>query len=534
MKKLWLVLIAGCTSLLSLYANANVLTQWPLKAAEKRPLKVLIVAYTFPKLSETFVINQVIGLLEKGHDVRVWAKSAEEENKVHESVAAYDLISRTHYGEVPPTDIESYDVAVCQFGPLGNEFLQVKEALHLKTKVVTFFRGFDISQYLHENEGCYDTLLKKSDLVVTNCEFFKKRLLDLGANPEKTIVYYSAIDCNKFSYSARIAHRSKNDIINIVTVGRLVEKKGIEDLVEAAHRVIAKKRKVHLTIIGEGYRAKKNLKKLVLNLGIEDSVTFAGWRTQDEIARYLKEADIFVLASKTAKNKDQDAIPNALKEAMSTGVPVVTTRHGGIPELVKDGVNGYLVDEGNISEIADRIIELADNQELRTIFSINGRRAVEALFDLSVKNAELSKILKKLVFKNGPTNTHHSFNESLNLIQQHIGACYNDIQRKHVAVTQLESDNLQLQKENKNLVSENEIISKQQQEALSKVRDLTAKYQLTISEIAELTRKYQLALSTNEELTLKTQKIDDENNELISKNKKLKSQLYNASIILAG
>ncbi len=573
MKRLWLLSMICFTPLLTLYGIDQVSAQWIINPCETKSMKILMATYTFPKLSETFVINQVVGLIEKGHDVSIWAKTSEE-NKVHEAVNTYNLVSKTYYGELPP-DLETYDVVICQFGPLGNEFLQIKESLNLKAKLVTFFRGFDISQYLYENEGCYDVLLKKCDLIATNCDFFRKRLLALGSDPKKTIVYHSAIDCSKFPYTYHAT--SNKEVTNIVTVGRLVEKKGMDDVVEAAQKVLAKGKKIHLTIIGEGYRAKKNLKKLVAQLGITDSVTFAGWRTSAEIARYLKESDIFVLASKTARNFDQDAIPNVIKEAMSSGLPVISTRHGGIPELIEDGINGCLVDEGQSDQIANRIIHLIENPDLQATFSINGRRAVEQMFDITKKADELSDILKNLFFVTKPAdNLDSNLNDSLTTIQDHIASFHNNIKQQSDKIKnltgenyrltdenqklkaenkdlltnnknllkenqQVSSENLKYANKNQQLLEENEVYQSENSKLVGKNKLLTDSYQMALTENHAWTTKHQDILAKNQDLKNKNQELINknqglimENEELLALNKKMETQIQEASVILAG
>lgn len=134
-------------------------------------LKILIVTTTFPKLSETFVINQVNGLLSKGHDVYIFAEK-QEGGKIHEDVIKHNLIARTYYKTLP-ADIDSYDVVICQFGPLGKKFLVEKKARGLKAKLVTFFRGFDISKYLRKNPEGYVELFEEGDLFLPNCEFLE-------------------------------------------------------------------------------------------------------------------------------------------------------------------------------------------------------------------------------------------------------------------------------------------------------------------------------------------------------------------------
>ncbi|MBA3752436.1 glycosyltransferase, partial [Candidatus Dependentiae bacterium] len=381
--------VSGTTELL--HSNAQNIHGG--KSYLKKRMKILIVTHLFPKISETFVVNQIVQLLQRGHSVSIWARKAGEE-KVHEKVKEYKLIEKTYYKTLP-ADIQSYDLIICQFGPLGIEFLRHKQALHLKAKVVTFFRGFDISRYLYENPGCYDSLFRYGDLLATSSNAFRERLLELGADPKKTVVYYSSVDCSTFSYSE---HSPSDKTIRILTIGRLIEKKGMEDVITALNMVIPRYSDVYLTIVGEGdSRIKRKLKKLIHRLGIGNHITFAGECTQAEVIQHLKNSHLFVLASKTARNFDQEGIPNVLKEAMAVGLPVITTRHGGIPEMVLDGINGYLVDEGRSDQIAKRIEYLIARPDLCKRVGVSARKTVEQMFESSHKGDELEQLLEQLI-----------------------------------------------------------------------------------------------------------------------------------------
>lgn len=363
-----------------------------------RKLKILMVTTTFPKISETFVINQVTGLLARGHDVYVFAEKKEAAQKVHEDVTKYDLVKRTYY-ETLPADLDSYDVVICQFGPLGKKFLAEKKARGITAKLVTFFRGFDVSRYLKNKENPYEELFQEGDLFLPNCEYFKKRILSLGAPAEKTLVHYSSIDCSRFKM--RTAPLD-DDFLYLVTTGRLVEKKGIDDALRALPQVIKKHPNVQYIVIGDGApRVKKKLQDLCHELELEDYVTFAGWRTQAEVAHYLSKAHIFLLPCVTASDGDEDAIPNVLKEAMACGVPVISTSITGIPEIIIDGYNGLLVNEHDFDALAKKVDYLLTQPELCKTFAQRGRQVVEEKFEISKKADELEKILLDLMKQEG-------------------------------------------------------------------------------------------------------------------------------------
>lgn len=359
----------------------------------KKVMKILIVVKFFPKLSETFVMNQVTGLLDLGHDVYVYAEKRESTDKVHDNVLKYNLLSRTYYGELPP-NLDTFDVAVCQFGPRGIKFLDIKRKYKLRTKVVTFFRGGDISTYVHNNPGGYTQLFAEGDHFLTNCNFFKKRLLKLGSPIDRTHIYYSSIDCSIFPYKTR--KTSTDGIFHLVTTGRLVEKKGIENALVALKKVIEVNPKVDYTIIGSG-ELKQKLIALAKELGVWNHVKFVGWKTQNEIAQIMKKCHLFLLPSKQAKNMNEDAIPNTLKEAWACGLPAICTNHGGIPEVLVDGINGFIVKENSPEMIADRILFLMKRPDLWNVLGKNGRMCVEKKFELERQSVKLESILYNVI-----------------------------------------------------------------------------------------------------------------------------------------
>jgi glycosyltransferase involved in cell wall biosynthesis len=145
-----------------------------------------------------------------------------------------------------------------------------------------------------------------------------------------------------------------------------------------------------LTLVGDG-PLRASLEAQSRRLGLEGNVRFAGAKTHEEIPGQLAEADLFVLACVIA-GLDQDGIPVALMEAMGAGVPVVSTRVSGIPELVEDGVSGLVVEPGDRSGLAAAIGKVLDDAELRQRLSRQGRRRVLEAFDLARNAGEMGAL----------------------------------------------------------------------------------------------------------------------------------------------
>jgi len=374
----------------------------------KTPLKILIVVSFFPPQSGTAVLNQITGLIDRGHDVYVYATKRGQLELCHPDVDKYDLLNRVYFNSniqnkkkekltnLPP-DLETFDIIYCQFGYRGNEFLAIKEERQLKAKLVTCFRGADLSKHVKINPHKYDLLLQKGDLFLPVCEAFKKRLISLGADSEKVIVHHSAVNCKKFSFKPR--RLAPGETVKIVTVCRLIEKKGLVYAIQAVERLIQKNKKIKYDIIGFG-PMEKDLEKLVKRLGMQDHINLVGRASEDEVAMMLDNAHIFLLPSATATNGDEEGIPNALKEAMARGMPVISTFHSGIPELVEDGVSGFLVPERNSVMITQKLKYLVANPDIWYEMGKAGHATVNRYYEKEAVNNRLIAVFDRLMKEN--------------------------------------------------------------------------------------------------------------------------------------
>lgn len=408
------------------------------------PMRVAFLVWQFPVLSETFVINQIVGVLARGHEVDIYACKAGDWNHVHPDVETYQLRNRTHYLPQPSPNLLQralqgiellgknfvkapiptlrslnvckyglpavsltflhqitpflnqlpYDVIHAQFGTDGLRGLQLKELGALQGKLVTTFRGFDISWYVREyGETFYDRLFQSGDYFLTNCEFFRQRLLTLGANPAKTEVHYSGLDCDRFRFTPR--YPSADGTIRITTTGRLVEKKGIEYVIRAVAKLAPTYPNLEYIIIGEG-ELRAQFEQLVHDFGLTEIVKLVGEKSQPELIEILDRSHIFVAPSITAQDGNQDAPINVLKEAMAMGLPVISTTHGGIPELVQHRVSGLLVPERDADALAETLADLIEHPDQWVAFGRAGRSAVEAKFDLQRLNDRLIDLYQQL------------------------------------------------------------------------------------------------------------------------------------------
>lgn len=396
----------------------------------------------FPALSETFVLNQITGLIDRGHKVDIYASSPRRESAVHPDVDNYQLLQRCHYRHVPDSKlirylkmlvlflmyfhknpraliqslnvfkysrealslqlfysvisiiksgVKDYDFIYCHFGPYGNLGVFLREIGAIRGKVVTTFHGYDITSYLKERgSGVYSTLFEKGDLFLPISQRWKERLVALGCPEDKIVIHRMGINASHFPFVKNTV--SQGEVVNLVTIARLVEKKGVEYGIRAVAQLVVRHYRIRLTIVGDG-PLRQELQKLIADLNMEEHIFLVGPKTQGEIFELLKEADLFMAPSITASNGDQEGIPVVLMEAMAIGLPILSTWHSGIPELVRDGVNGYLVPEKNVLLLAHKMKELIDNRWTWGNMSRAGRQIVEEHYDIHRLNHKLENIL---------------------------------------------------------------------------------------------------------------------------------------------
>lgn len=414
-------------------------------------MKVIFILGRFPVLSEAFILNQITGLIDRGHEVNIYSlEGPSQETKIHPDVEKYGLVDRTYYAPQVPENYVSrglkglwllatnwykdpiacarslnvfkygkeaaslrllyaaipllgsqpYDIIHSQFGTYALQGMLVRDIGALKGKFISSFRGYDISWYVkEEGDRVYDKLFEIGDFFLTNCDFFKRRILKLGCDPNKIMVHRSGINCSRFAFTTR--HPSPDEPIRIATTGRLIEKKGIEYGIRAVAKVAKIHSNIEYNIIGDGYLM-EYFQQLIAELNVGDKVKLLGWRNQQEIVEILDKTHIFVAPSVTAADGNQDAPVNTLKEAMAMGLPVIGTQHGGIPELIEDGISGFLVPERDDDAIAEKLTYLIEHSEIWPNMGKAGRAYVEKHYETNKLNDELVEIYQQ-VLKTGKT-----------------------------------------------------------------------------------------------------------------------------------
>lgn len=410
-------------------------------------MKIAFFVWRFPIISEAFILNQITGLIDRGHEVYIHAVNGSPINmpKAHPAVEKYRLMERTYYPPNRPNNYlwrlvkglrlilsnlgrgsldclrlfnvsrygqqiaslkalyrafpllnnRSYDIIHCQFGTIGPVALQFRQIGIIQGKIITTFRGIDISRHIKEQgEDVYNELFTEGDFFLANCEFFCDRAIKLGCDPKKIVVHGSGIDCSKFAFKPR--YFPSDGKIRITTTGRLVEKKGIEYAIRAVAKIFHSYPNIEYNIIGDG-ELMEHFQQLIAKLGVGETIKLLGWKDSSEIASILDLSHIFIAPSVTAADGNQDAPINTLKEAMAMGLPVISTFHGGIPELVDDGISGFLVPERDTEAIAEKLRILLENPQFWETMGSAGRARVKEKYDTNKLNDELVSIYQQIL-----------------------------------------------------------------------------------------------------------------------------------------
>ena len=202
------------------------------------------------------------------------------------------------------------------------------------------------------------------------------------------------MDCKKFSYRERFAR--PDQATRLLTVARLVEKKGLEYAIDAVGDLVKQGIDLSYDIVGSG-PLHAPLDAKIKSLGLENHIRLCGAKTHEEIIQHLNDSDIFLAPSVTAANGDQDAPVNTLKEAMLVGLPVIATNHGGIPELVEHQISGLLSPERDSQALAANIRQLIDTPDNWSAYGKAGREKVEQNFDINALNNDLINLYKDVI-----------------------------------------------------------------------------------------------------------------------------------------
>ena len=245
---------------------------------------------------------------------------------------------------------------------------------------VVSFHGMDVQR--RPKEKGYDRklaeVLQLAPLVLVRSQSLAKRLQELGCSPDRIRLNRTGVPLQSFPWIERSVPADGR--WQLVQACRLVEKKGLLTTLAAFRRFISDYPKARLVIAGEG-PMKDALVRRINELSMGNQVTLAGFLNQDDLRQVYAESHIFIHPSELAADSNQEGIPNSMLEAMANGLPVVATRHGGIPEAVQEGVDGLLVPERDEPALYEALLKLATQPDLWQRMGKQASRSVAENFE---------------------------------------------------------------------------------------------------------------------------------------------------------
>lgn len=264
-------------------------------------------------------------------------------------------------------------------------------ANRLGVPLVVTFHGYDVTALMDKPDytAALRGLVQRVDLMVAVSGFIQDRLLDLGADPARTLLHHTGIPVPVVGPGDEIRRRG------VLFVGRLVEKKGVADLVRVYSRLPQTVRAGHpLTIVGDGPLG-STLRQLAHELGVV--VEFTGALTSSEVARRYGRCAVVCVPSKQAANGDSEGLPTVIVEAAAHRVPVIASIHAGNAEAVQDGVTGLLFEEEDLDGLQGALAGLLPDTQRRIDMGLASRVMVERGFDITRQSTLLEAAYDRLI-----------------------------------------------------------------------------------------------------------------------------------------
>jgi colanic acid/amylovoran biosynthesis glycosyltransferase len=407
-------------------------------------MRILYMVGAFPTLSQTFILDQVTAMIDRGHEVLVYAQRYDESVGDPGCAAAYSLRPRTRippcqdpgwiargrrglalaatlgwrsprrvlrcldvvrhgrsaaslellFAASPLIPERPFDVIHCHFGTNGLLAHQLQALGVLRGRIITTFHGYDVNVLPGQlGDRLYDELFRAGTVLTVNSEFLRQRLTGLGANPAQIVKLPPGVNPAAFPFRQRTPEADGS--VRLITVGRLEEVKGVEYAIRAVRALLPRFPRLRYQVVGAG-SLREPLIALAEDLGVSAHVDFAGARSHEHIAEMLDAAHLFVYSGVVGQDGAEEAHGVALLEAQAAGLPVVASRLGGVPESVPDGCAGVLVAPGDVEALASALAHLIERPELWPGMGAAGRRNVECNYDQRLLNDWLAELYERV------------------------------------------------------------------------------------------------------------------------------------------
>lgn len=394
-------------------------------------MKICIISSTYPRYDKDeqvpWLRKSISKLKERGHDVRVFAPSFEGlkdheidgtqvyrfryapkslENITHDSGATNKLQDRKSIKYLAILYIigglfqfpchalkHKYDLIVVHW-PFPHSIFGMVGSWISRTPFISMCHGAELA-LARKSKGIAKVLkflLKAGKTVTCNSSHTRNEVIKLSGCDAKIIPYGTTLTpSSDKNYTPPFSKH--NAPIQLLTVGRLIERKGLGYLLEAIS-LLLKKTDVHLTVIGKGMKMEQ-WKQQSIELGIEKNVNFSGFVSSQVLEQHYNTCDVYVHPSIHDRNGDTEGLGVVLVEALSARRPVVASRVGGIVDVIIDGETGLLVEEKNPEAIAEAVLSLVNNKTKALNLAENGLKHARNYFDWNRITDEMEKCYQK-------------------------------------------------------------------------------------------------------------------------------------------
>jgi glycosyltransferase involved in cell wall biosynthesis len=363
--------------------------------------RLCIVTDYLPAPSETFIRAHIDHLPAKTTLIHGWRPAVDDsfvlsfaERAAHKAlrlVSANGLERETTAAYVKAFRKYKPAAVLAEYGTTGVQAIKACE--HLKIPLTVHFHGYDASQHdvLKENAETYPAMFGSAAAVIAVSRAMERKLISLGASPKKVHYNPYGVDCSKFGG----ASPAESPPV-FIAVGRLVDKKAPQLTISAFAKVHREEPSCRLRLIGDG-PLKTDCLNLVKQLGLDSAVTFLGVQPPPVVQSEMQKARCFVQHSVEAPNGDCEGTPVGIIEAGASGLPVVSTRHAGIPDVVVESQTGFLVNEGDVEAMADGMLRMIRSPVLAGDMGRQARQRIERHFSMGQSLGRLWSIIESTI-----------------------------------------------------------------------------------------------------------------------------------------
>jgi colanic acid/amylovoran biosynthesis glycosyltransferase len=277
-------------------------------------------------------------------------------------------------------------------GNMAHKSLPLKRRLDIPG--VLSFYGADAYMYpsVLSNRKKLSVVYNELDRIIVLGPAMQQEMIQLGCPATKIEILHLGIDINKIAFKERCFPTARP--IRFLLASSFVDKKGIDITLYALER-IKKSIDFEIEIIGDG-PLHDVIFEILRKTGLQSRTTWYGYKPYDFLLERAYQCDIFLQASRTAPNNDKEGTPMVFVDVMATGMPVISTFHSDIPEIVKDGINGYLAEENSVDSFESCLLKLINNSNNFGFLSRNCRSHTEQQFNIFLQAGKLAGIYNTL------------------------------------------------------------------------------------------------------------------------------------------